>query len=45
MFRFNDYSAKVVFDGQTIQLGLCDTPGQEDKDNLRPTSYKRTVCL
>eukprot|EP01027_Heterolobosea_sp_BB2_P016336 GEZU01023273.1.p3 GENE.GEZU01023273.1~~GEZU01023273.1.p3 ORF type:complete len:103 (+),score=16.37 GEZU01023273.1:403-711(+) len=39
---FENYSANVMVDGQTINLGLWDTAGQEEFDKLRPLSYPGT---
>ena len=34
-----------MVDGKIIHLGLWDSAGQEDYDNLRPLSYHQTVYL
>ena len=39
---FDNYSASIMVGGQTINLGLWDTAGQEDYDRLRPPSYPQT---
>jgi len=36
------YHATVHVDGQPITLELCDTPGQDDFDTLRPLVYPQT---
>ena len=37
-----NYTASIMVDGIAINLGLWDTPGQEDYDRLRPLSYTKT---
>lgn len=39
---FDNYTAMCMVDGKPTSLGLWDTAGQEDYDNLRPLGYHAT---
>lgn len=43
ILRFDHCSKIVTVDGKQIEVGLWDTPGQEDYDKFRPYSYPQTV--
>ena len=36
------YDAVVTVDGEPVTLEMCDTPGQDDFDTLRPLAYPST---
>eukprot|EP00095_Tigriopus_kingsejongensis_P002167 snap_masked-scaffold1063_size65393-processed-gene-0.9 protein:Tk02167 transcript:snap_masked-scaffold1063_size65393-processed-gene-0.9-mRNA-1 annotation:"rho-related gtp-binding protein" len=36
------YDAIVTVDGEPVTLEMCDTPGQDDFDTLRPLAYPHT---
>lgn len=39
---FDNYKAQVVYESETVEVGLWDTAGSEDYDRLRPLSYPQT---
>lgn len=40
--HFQNYSANAIVDGEPINLGLWDTAGSNEYDELRPLSYPGT---
>jgi Ras-related C3 botulinum toxin substrate 1 len=39
---FDNYATNLMVDNKVINLGLWDTAGQEDYDDLRPLAYPQT---
>jgi Rho family protein len=42
---FENYIHDIFIDGQSLQLSLWDTAGQEEFDRLRSLSYAETHCI
>ncbi|EEQ36761.1 putative GTP-binding protein [Clavispora lusitaniae] len=42
---FENYVHDIFIDGQSVQLSLWDTAGQEEFDRLRALSYSDTHCI
>ncbi|KHC53594.1 GTP-binding protein RHO3 [Candida albicans P60002] len=42
---FENYVHDIFIDGQSVQLSLWDTAGQEEFDRLRSLSYSDTHCI
>lgn len=42
---FENYVHDIFIDGQSVQLSLWDTAGQEEFDRLRALSYADTHCI
>lgn len=42
-FRFENYAANIIVDGEEYNVALWDTAGQEDYEKLRPLSYPNVI--
>ena len=42
---FETYTRDIRIEGETVELGLWDTAGQEGYDRLRPMAYPHCDCL
>ena len=39
---YSTYCMNLMKDGKPVSLSLCDTPGHDDYDRLRPLAYPQT---